>query len=559
VPSNPYRTMRRQIMAVLLGFGLVPLLAMGVAGYVANRAAIETRTRNLLEAMVKNRKATIDLFLEDRMRDLELVAASFTAEALADEARLDGLLAQLRREHGGIVDLGLIDSDGVHRAYVGPYNLRDRNYRDQEWFEHVMVQGRYESDVFLGFRRFPHMVMAVRKRDSGRDWVLRATIDTDMLSALVREGGIESGAEVFILNRAGEYQTATAPHHALMAKSDLGPLPVHSGVRVVTRRSARNTEFIATTWLRGGAWVLVARQEAPGFSQLLNAHPAVLGVFVAGLVLVPVLARVVAVARLRQIRALERERASLFESAAQSQKMAAIGRLAASVAHEINNPLAIIDAQVGVLADSLDDLEGEGEASEWRARLAKIAAQVDRARKVTHRLLGFSRRVGPDIEPVDVVAAVEETVSFVEREALASSIRIVREVERDVPLIRTSLAQAQQVFLNLINNAIDAVGAGGEVRIKVAAVKDGVEVAICDNGPGIRPQDLDRIFEPFFSTKAGEGLHSGLGLAICKDVMQSLGGRISVTSTVGKGTCFTLWFPMEAEVGGVGPQAVARR
>ncbi len=81
MPSNPYRTMRRQIMAVLLAFGLVPLLAMGAAGYVANRAAIETRTRNLLEAMVKNRKATIDLFLEDRMRDLELVAASFSAEA----------------------------------------------------------------------------------------------------------------------------------------------------------------------------------------------------------------------------------------------------------------------------------------------------------------------------------------------------------------------------------------------------------------------------------------------------------------------------------------------
>lgn len=557
MPFNPYRRMRRQMVVVLLAFGLVPLLAMGAAGYVANRAAIETRTRNILEAMVKNRKATIDLFLEDRVRDLELVAASFSAEALTDEGRLDGLLAQLRREHGGIIDLGLIDSDGVHRAYVGPYNLRDRNYSDQEWFEHVMVQGRYESDVFLGFRRFPHMVMAVRKRDVGRDWVLRATIDTDMLSALVREGGIEAGGEVFILNRAGEYQTSTSERHTLMAEADLGPLPVHSGVRVASRRSGGTTEFIATTWLRGGAWVLVARQEAPGLSQLLNAHPAVLGVFVAGLLLVPLLARVVAVARLRQIRAMEKERATLFESAAQSQKMAAIGRLAASVAHEINNPLAIIDAQVGVLSDTLDDLSGVGEASEWRARLAKIAAQVDRARKVTHRLLGFSRRVGPDIEPVDVAAALEETVSFVEREALASSIRIVREVERDVPLIRTSLAQMQQVFLNLINNAIDAVGAGGEVRVKVQVAKNGVDVTIADNGPGIRPQDLDRIFEPFFSTKAGERVHSGLGLAICKDVMQALGGRISVSSTLGKGTCFNLWFPMEAEVGDVGPQTAA--
>ncbi len=501
MPANPYRRMRRQIVAVLLAFGLVPLLAMGVAGYVANRAAVETRARNVLEAMVKNRKANIDLFLEDRMRDLELVAASFSVEALADDARLEGLLSQLRREHGGIVDLGLIDADGVHRAYVGPYNLRDRNYRDQEWYEYVLVQGRYESDIFLGFRRFPHMVMAVRKREEGRDWVVRATIDTDMLSALVREGGIESGAEVFILNRAGEYQTATDEHQTLMARADLGPLPVHSGVRVVTRRAGAGTEFIATTWLRGGRWVLVARQRAPGFSELVNAHPAVLGVFVAGLV--PVLARVVAVARLRQIRGLEKERASLFETAAQAQKMAAIGRLAASVAHEINNPLAIIDAQVGVLVDSLDDLPAGSEAADWRTRLGKIASQVDRARKVTHRLLGFSRRVGPDIEPVDVAAALEETLSFVEREAMASSIRIVREVARDVPLVRTSLAQVQQVFLNLINNAIDAVGSGGEVRIHVRTAQGGVEVGIADNGPGIPAENLNRIFEPFFSTKGG--------------------------------------------------------
>lgn len=559
MPSNPYRRLRRQMSLVLLAFGLVPLLSMGVAGYVANRRAIETRTRNLLEAMVKNRKTTVDLFLEDRMRDLELVAASFSIEELSDEERLDSLLAQLRREHGGIIDLGIIDANGVHRAYVGPYQLRDLSYRDQEWFEHVMVQGRYESDVFLGFRRFPHMVMAVRKRDSGRDWVLRATIDTDMLSELVREGGIESGAEVFILNRQGEYQASSSDRHTLMAKADLEALPVHSGVRLVTRQVGGKKEYVATAWLRGGYWVLVARQQAPPLAQLLNAHPAVLGVFVAGLVLVLLLTRVVVAARLRQIRSLERERAALFESVAQSQKMAAIGRLAASVAHEINNPLAIIDAQVGVLTDTLSDIDvGAADLSEWRGRLAKITAQVDRARKVTHRLLGFSRRVGPDLEPVDVATALEETISFVEREALASSIRIVREVERDLPLIRTSLAQAQQVFLNLINNAIDAVGPGGEVRIKVYGAKDGIEVTIADNGPGIRPQDLDRIFEPFFTTKAGDKVHSGLGLAICKDVMQSLGGRISVVSTVGKGTCFTLWFPLDAEVSDATTQVAAR-
>jgi two-component system NtrC family sensor kinase len=539
---NPYARLRRELLAVLLLFGLVPLCAASVAGLLASQAELEARTRNVLEAMVKNRKATIELFLEEKLRKLELAAAALPVSELSRRATLEGLRDQLSRERGGIVDLGLIGDDGRHIAYVGPYPLEHHDYHKEQWFTQVMVRGTYESDVFLGFRRFPHMILAVRKHEGGRAFVLRATIDTDLLSTLVREGGLESGADVFILNRAGQYQTRYSDAHRLMEKAVLAAIPTHSGVRVVETLGAHR-QCVATAWLKGDAWVLVAAQPMPGIAALLSTHQVAVAVMVMGLLLVPLLAVLAARRRLRQIRDLENERAALYESVAQTQKMAAIGRLAANVAHEINNPLAVIHAQAGALEDALADTPRSPLGDELRDRLRKIAAQVDRARTVTHRLLGLSRRVGPDLEPVDVAVALDEAVSFVDKDAEASRIRIVRQYGTDVPIIRSSVSQVQQVFLNLISNAMDAIGTDGEVRLRVAPEDGGVGVHIDDNGPGIPAQDLERIFEPFFSTKTGTESHSGLGLAICRETMRNLGGRISVRSESGKGTQYTLWFP----------------
>ncbi len=545
--KNPYRRLRREMFFVLLAFGLLPLIAMGIAGHLAHQAALETRARRMLEAMVKNRKTTVELFLGGTLRQLELIAGALPVAELSRTRVLEAILEQAHRERGSIVDLGLIGEDGRHRAYAGPYKLVGLDYSAESWFQQVMVRGRYESDIFLGFRRFPHMVVAVKKREAGHDFILRATIDTDLLSSLLREGGLESGADVFVLNRAGEYQTRYSDEHRLMERADCPALPRHSGVRVIEHRRAGQRELLSSAWLTGESWVLVARQPLPAPSVLTVWHPAVEGVLFAGLLLVPILSHLIARYRLRQFRELEAERAGLYESVAQSQKMAAIGRLAAGVAHEINNPLAIIQAQVGVLSDILIDRPEFPLAAEFKDRVAKIEAQVERGRKVTHQLLGFSRRVGPEREPVDLAAALDETVGFLEKQLESPSTRIVREYRSDVPMIRSSLSQVQQVFLNLLNNALDAVGQRGEVRLGVEAADKGVRVRVMDNGPGISEKQLAHIFEPFYSTKASSLGHAGMGLAICHEIMKQLGGSIAVESALDRGTTFTLWFPLQAE------------
>jgi two-component system NtrC family sensor kinase len=546
---NPDGRLRGQMFLALLCFGLVPLLASGVAGYVAYRGAIEKQSRNVLEAMMKNRKETVELFLEEKMRQLEFVAVSYSAAQLAKPELLGSLLGQLRQNRGAFIDLGLIDENGHHTAYAGPYKLQNMDYSEQPWFQRVMVLGRFESDIFLGLRRFPHMVMAVKKREAGRDWIVRATIDTDILDALVRGGSSESGSVFFILNRAGEYQTRYSDRYRLMEKADIDTIPLHSGVRVVTEERNGIRGLLATGWLRGDSWVLVARQQMPGPSLLFPEYRAVVTVLAVGFVTIPVLSYVIARRRLRQFKALEAERGSLYESIAQSQKMAAIGRLASGVAHEVNNPLAIIQAQVGVLADLVNENPDFPRAAEFKDRVTKIDAQVQRGRKVIHHLLGFSHRVGPELEPVNVISALEETIGLVEKELEITRIRIQREYSPDVPIVRSSLAQMQQVFLNLINNALDAIGEDGELRLSVERSGEGVAVRVADTGPGILERDLARIFEPFFSTKSVDGRHTGLGLAICREIMRGLEGRIGVESIAGKGTTFSLWFPLKAEAG----------
>jgi two-component system NtrC family sensor kinase len=387
------------------------------------------------------------------------------------------------------------------------------------------------------------MTLAVSKREGGEIYILKATIDATLLGALAREGVAESGADVFILDRAGEYQAQQGETRKVLARADIPVGSPHPGVQIRLAAIGGRREMIATAWMRSDRWVLVARQALPTFRSDLVAHPIVMFVFVLGVLAVPPLSWLVARRRLQQIRGLESERAALLESVAQSQKMATIGRLAATVAHEINNPLAVIDAQIGVVSDLLAG-ENTPFAREISERAKKIQAQVERGRKVTHRLLGFARRVGPDLEPVDVQAALEEAVGFLEKETEKAGTRFVRNYQLDVPLIRTSLSQVQQVFLNLINNAVDALGGQGEVVLTIRGAGDGVVVTIADNGPGIPEKKLKGIFDPFYTTKGGN--HAGLGLAICHEIMQNLGGAIEVTSRPGEGTTFTLTFPAAA-------------
>jgi two-component system NtrC family sensor kinase len=241
----------------------------------------------------------------------------------------------------------------------------------------------------------------------------------------------------------------------------------------------------------------------------------------------------------------KRSRAESENRLLQSEKQASVGRLAAGVAHEINNPLTGILTFTRILqrSQSIGDKD--------RDHLQKIAESTVRVRNIVKGLLDFSRQTELDQEPTDVNRLVRTVISAMENQALIKGVTLEFNPREDLPMITLDRNQFQSVVINLIINALDATEQGGSIRaytgISVSASntdKKGVEISITDTGCGIPPENLDKLFEPFFTTKeVGRG--TGLGLAVSYGIVQRHGGTIRVQSEVGRGSTFTIWIPVE--------------
>lgn len=242
----------------------------------------------------------------------------------------------------------------------------------------------------------------------------------------------------------------------------------------------------------------------------------------------------------------ERARRESEQLLLQAHKMEAIGRLAAGIAHEINNPLAIINEKAGLIKDFLEfsgDITQDKE--KFLGLIQGIFESVNRCRTITHRLLGFSRRMDVSYNTIDLNDTLREVIEFVEKEILYKNIRLEMKLGEGIPQILSDKGQLEQVFLNILNNAVDAVDKGGTISIVTDRKdEDTVIVAIRDNGHGIPEQIMKHIFEPFYTTKE-KGRGTGLGLSISYGIIQKLGGNILVESTVNKGTTLTLEIPVK--------------
>jgi two-component system, NtrC family, sensor kinase len=230
----------------------------------------------------------------------------------------------------------------------------------------------------------------------------------------------------------------------------------------------------------------------------------------------------------------------------QTQKMAALGELSSGIAHEINNPLAIIAQETELLRHSLRALGQQPTEAlqEVENSVLQIDAQVSRCREITHRLLTLARKMDPVIQQVDLNSLVEDMALLVEREAQQRGVTIIREYAHRLSPAWTDPPLVRQVVLNLLNNALQSVEGHGRVTIRTRESESSFEIIVRDNGCGIAPEHLAKIFNPFFTTKA-PGSGTGLGLSISQSIMGKLGGEILVQSEQGRGSGFTVRLPKQ--------------
>ncbi len=551
-PAAYYRTLTRNLVLFVVVVSLLPLFLTGAIILYQFKQAYQTKVEENLEVLLNKHRRTIDAFLVDRLADIRVLARTYTVPELAQPAFLKAKLTLLREEYSGVyVDLGLVDAEGAQVAYAGPFNLTGANYAGAQWFKRAIKSEHYISNVFAGLRGSPHFNVAVRKHYQGREWLLKATIDFEAFNALVESVRLGQTGFAFILNRQGEFQTKPRQEVVLASGAwrDILHKPLDQGrVTIIERPNALDREMIyAAAPLKNGQWIICAQQEvADAFVHLVQAQRAAIAIFVIGGLLIVVVSLFLARRLVRRIAEADEQKEAMNEKMIEAGRLASIGELAAGIAHEINNPVAIMVEEAGWIEDLMSD-EGplsEETLAEIQRAVQQIQEQGDRCKQITHKLLSFARKTDPTIKPVDLNSLVQEVLGLVGQKSRYAGVKLETALEEKLPKVAASPSELQQVLLNLVNNAVDAINAeGGTVRVTTSRENATVRLSVSDTGIGIAEANLARIFDPFYTTKpVGQG--TGLGLSICYGIVNKLGGEIKVTSAKGKGSTFTVLLPV---------------
>jgi two-component system NtrC family sensor kinase len=541
---------RRQVIRLLISYVAPLIVAIGYFTIQYNQLAFESQ-RLHLEAIAASHANTLNLFLRERITNLENLIDDPSLAPHPTSGLLEGRLEGLARISETFVDLGFFAPSGVQTAYAGPYpDLEDRNYSSEPWYQRLRNSNLSYTvtDIYLGFRQKPHFTIAVKALNEGEPVVLRATLDPERIYEYMRSLPDAKDVPVSIVNEDGYYQLVT-PHlgTSLEASSFVPPRAPSLGSEHIEIEGA---SFVyAYSWLQMAEWALIVQPLEEGSVLGFGVSQLRIPLFGAPIVILVFLLTLVRARKLVDIqRESDRTRAQLEHAS----KLASVGELAAGIAHEINNPLAVINEEAGLLKDLMDPALSEPvDCKTLIPYLDSIQESVFRCRDVTHKLLTFVRRSDVEMQQHDVSEIIDAVVDGILGRGLElSDIEVVRDYAHDLPKIVTDRNQVQQVILNLLNNAVDALqDKPGKITISTRREGKWLRVAITDTGIGMTQDQLGKIFLPFYTTKdVGKG--TGLGLSVSYGIIKDFGGEIGVESTPGVGSTFTVSLPIEMRRGG---------
>lgn len=542
-----YVILRRNIIILMILVTFIPLFSMAVVNYLQYRSNMKREIQSPLKTLLNKTVHSFDLLLKERLSMVRSVASSNSFEELYDEETLNRLYRVLKKEFGSFIDLGVIDQNGIQVAYAGPYDLLGKDYSTQTWYHEVEVRGFYISDVFEGYRGFPHIAIAVQSYTAeGEGWTLRVTLDTKILDGIINGMELDAESDAFLVNEKGIVQTHSKYYGTILEQCIIGSdiVAQNLGMSEESDPHGRGTVLVLQSRLSMGDFsLLIVKPQSVLLKSWYTLQSEMFFLLLGGCVLIILAVFKTATFLVNQIKTSDERRESAFREMEHTQKLSSIGRLAAGVAHEINNPMAIVDQKAGLMKDLIEFRDDFKEKERFLDLTDSILASVDRCKTITHRLLGFARRMEVNFEFLDINEVVKEVLGFLEKEAVYRKVLLRMQLADDLPTAQSDKGQLQQVFLNIVTNSFAAIDDGGEITIK-SYLSDSETVAISfeDNGCGMSKETLSQVFEPFFTTKKGSG--TGLGLPITYGIIKKLGGDFKVTSELGKGTVFTVFLKL---------------
>ncbi len=556
--SGYYKKIRKIILGSMILVPVIPFILVIAINYYYFQSSIKNSTIASINRIVSDHRHMIESFLKERQADLRFIVDSQIFPHVQEPGEFPRIFECLQSKSNAFADLGVFNEAGVHLIYYGAYKLTGKIYKDAEWFKEVMEKGYYVSDVFLGYRQIPHFVIAVAREVDGQKWVIRATIDTVFFNNLVKKVRIGKTGEAYLLDTKGILQTDRRSGGNLMEKpADQLRYPDSvAGIKTFIEKDANGVKYLyATTWLKDNAWLLVVRQEKDdAFKAFYIAIYLIILISIIGGAAIVVVAFYMSGRIVRQMELMDAEKTQLGQQLIRAARLAEIGEMATGVAHEINNPLQVMKSEHSMIQMILSDLKESGELkpsedlSDLEDSINQIELQISRCAKITQSVLKFGRQAETHLQNVDLQSFIPEVTDMIAKKASVQGITIKQDVSADTPPVYGDPGQLQQVLINLFNNAIGAIeerhgSSGGELVID-ARSKDNkkIEVKVTDNGSGISPENLPKIFAPFFTTKpVGKG--TGLGLSVCHGIIKSMDGTMEVSSEKGVGTTFIITLP----------------
>ncbi len=544
--SSRYRRMWRNTVFAVAAVCIIPLLTITTINYYLYQQSFQKEITQPIQRITAITKRSLESFLEERISAAKYVVSRERPEDLFDSEKLAGIFKRMRQSFGGIVDIGVVDSEGIMQTYVGPYELHGKNYQDQDWFTKSLVRDVYVSDVFLGHRKVPHFIIAIKRDgEKGEPLIFRATVDIEGMVRQIQVAGLKRYSDAVLINRDGLLQTPSR-----LCGSDLVPFsgevpPYSEGTQLFEDMKIKDrTYFMGSAYIEKSPFIFIILVEKKGLMAGWLAYQGeMLGILIASVLAIMLLIMRITNRWIMRIREADLRREATLHNVEHTNRMASIGRLAAGVAHEINNPLAIINEKAGLINDILDYSGDIPQKDKLSKQTDTIIKSVNRCSDITHRLLGFARHMDVKHEPVAIDSLIRDVLGFLEKEAMYRDIQVDMQVTEALHTIHSDKGQLQQLFLNLINNAFDAMKKGGRLLISIEnRPLECVSITIKDDGVGIPKDDMEKIFEPFFTTKKNKG--TGLGLSITYGIVKKLRGTISVESEIGKGTSFIVTLPV---------------
>ncbi|MBE0429150.1 MAG: two-component sensor histidine kinase [Thermoleophilia bacterium] len=546
-----YAYMWKLFITVMSTAVIVPLAVATTISFYQYRSLSNQETRDKLTLDTQSAKQAFEYHINETLSTMLVVAQGYEYGELFEQDNLETLFARLRNEYWWVVDLGALDVNGVQKAYVGPFPFQGVDYSGQDWFQNAYSRKSNVSDIFTGYRGSPHFVVSVTNGVPGSDgyWMLRASIDAEHLKGFITTINTDAATDMFLVGQDGTLRTRSN-NHGSVGDPYGGPLAALNHVTVQETKESGSPELMAQTQIEGLPWILVLERQGLVHGNSWNQFRMQLFgiVFLCAAAALYIIFRVTRV-MINMIVKADTRRDEILAEAQHTAKLASVGQLAAGVAHEINNPLAIITEKIGLIQDLTKQSSTFSEKERFLDLTKGAADAVERCRDITHRLLGFARRMDVKTEPVRLNDVIRDVISFVEREAGYRNIRIEMSLDDEIPAIISDRGQLQQIFLNIINNAIDAVDKDGFIRIGTTVEKSGmVSTTITDSGPGIPSNIIGHIFEPFFTTKfRNDTSGTGLGLSITYGLVKKLCGQINAKSPPGEGASFIVEFPVNCD------------